>query len=462
VGCQGFIEGLDEKVDAAGVKDGSSFPVPYFPYLRSNRFLSTFKSQLKNDAEREYWLNQMRELDLRARKKELRNLPDEMISCLGSTEEGKLVREELYNRLESCSQMLLGHDKSHVGFYEALYSLVDVPDEYSLLMRVAGLYPLASIPVTIGVAKVRKEFRSWFNTSVEDLPIDGRLITLSPAERVVLHEEEIQQIIERSKQNALAIPTLGKAQASKLAGHYAPVFVQDVAAPHDRFGRVEWANDRLEIEIGDPTVYWYTSRAFLKGEPILQFNYVIWYPERGGKQAPWLERGYLDGLTVRVSLDTRGKPFLVDVMNNCGCYHLFSPAIDSADSVVSRRFRIDPFVAQWLPTILPGKHLGIRVTSGWHQVQRLLAVTSSPGSVSYELVPYDVLEALPRKDGRTSSMFDERGIAKGSERLERLILFSMGIPSVGSMRQRGNHAISLTGRVHFDDPCLFDTNFVFK
>ena len=40
--------------------------------------------------------------------------------------------------------------------------------------------------------------------------------------------------------------------------------------------------------------------------------------------------------------------------------------------------------------------------------------------------------------------------------------FSMGIPSVGSMRQRGNHPIALRGRVHFDDPYLFEQNFVFK
>jgi len=38
----------------------------------------------------------------------------------------------------------------------------------------------------------------------------------------------------------------------------------------------------------------------------------------------------------------------------------------------------------------------------------------------------------------------------------------MGIPSVGSMRQRGNHPIALRGRVHFDDPYLFEQNFVFK
>jgi hypothetical protein len=49
-----------------------------------------------------------------------------------------------------------------------------------------------------------------------------------------------------------------------------------------------------------------------------------------------------------------------------------------------------------------------------------------------------------------------------TERIEPLIFFSMGIPSIGSMRQRGHHAIELTGRDHFDDPLLFEKNFALK
>jgi hypothetical protein len=95
-------------------------------------------------------------------------------------------------------------------------------------------------------------------------------------------------------------------------------------------------------------------------------------------------------------------------------------------------------------------------------VQRLYPTKDVPEPVLYELVSYDVLEALPRQDGRTESIFDAAGIVKGTERIERFILFSMGIPDIGSMRQRGHHAIELIGRVHFDDPDLFDESFVFK
>jgi hypothetical protein len=43
-----------------------------------------------------------------------------------------------------------------------------------------------------------------------------------------------------------------------------------------------------------------------------------------------------------------------------------------------------------------------------------------------------------------------------------LIFFPMGIVDIGSMRQRGHHAVKLAGREHFDDPDLVDGNFKIK
>jgi hypothetical protein len=200
----------------------------------------------------------------------------------------------------------------------------------------------------------------------------------------------------------------------------------------------------------------------LHGEPILQINYVIWYSERAGERSPTIELGHLDGLTARVSLDDQGKVFMMDVMSDCGCYHFFAPDKERVDRILSRPLRFDPFVGQWLPAIPSDERLGIRINSGWHQVQRLISAGHLPDPTPYALVPYDVLEALPHQGGRTESIFNSEGIVKGSGRVERLILFSMGIPSVGSMRQRGHHATELIGKDHFDNPYLFDQNFVFK
>jgi hypothetical protein len=269
-------------------------------------------------------------------------------------------------------------------------------------------------------------------------------------------------MIDESRKNPRGIPVLDPEKKERLVLAFAPVFIQDVFAPYDRIGRVAWKGNRPEVVSEEPAVYYYLSHALLKGEPLLQINYVLWYSKRAGERSPKIERGHIDGVTVRISLNGQGKPFMVDVINNCGCYHLFAPDKERIDGVVSRAFQLDPFVPQSLPVISPGQSLGVRINSGWHQVQRIIAVKDAPSSTPYQLLPYDILEALPHEDDRTESIFDGKGIVKDTRRIERFILFSMGIPSVGSMRQRGHHAIELIGRVHFDDPFLFEKSFVWK
>lgn len=461
--CQEFLNILDGKIKEAGVGDASTFPIPGFPYLRTNRFLSSLGKNLKNDQERQQWVRWMQQLDLRSREKEIRNLPNEVILSLESKEKGQPDREALFSRVEYCSRCLLQHDITRSDFYEMLYPFVEVPDEYSFPRRAIGLYPLFSIAVIIGSQSARNEFESWYAMNLDDLPVEGDLVAFIPSQGVPLEEKEIQGLIEHSKKNPLGVPLPSGEDEERIVAHFAPIIFQDVAAPYDRFGGIIWEGERLAIDGQKPLVYYYISHGFLKGDPILQINYAIWYPERAGKRSSWIERGHLDGMTVRVSLDLRGHPFMVDVTNNCGCYHFFVPQESRLDRVISKSLGLDPFVPQWLPEVTPGKRLGIRVNSGYHQVERILASDIPPNSIPYELVPYEVLEALPREDDRTESVFDEDGIAKGSERWkEEVLFFSMGISSVGSMRQRGNHPLVLVGRAHFDDPSLFEKNFVFK
>lgn len=459
--CQELFERLDEKVDEAGVRNASTVPIPGFPYLRTNRFLSALKEKLGVDKERDAWVRWMQQLDLKSRKKEISNLPDPMVLSLTS-EKGRPDRESLYGQVESCSSELLNHDQSRTDFYSTLEPFVDVPDEYSWVLRIAGLYPIIALPVAAVTEKSRNKIRSWFDANLDDLPIDGRITTFVPDRGGFLSEQEIGEIIEKARGNPLRVPLLDEAQGKRLVESFAPVFLQDVAASYDRIGKLVWKGDRVEIDPEKPTVYYYLSQAFLKGSPILQINYVIWYSERSGDKPPSIEKGHLDGLTTRVSLDDGGRPFMVEVMMNCGCYHLFAPEKDRVERIISRTLQFDAFVPQWLPPFFPGKRIGLRVSSGWHQVQRLVAAEGEKTPIHYELVPYDLLENLPNEEGGAKSIFDTKGIGKGSERVERFILFSMGIPSVGSMRQRGHHAIELIGRVHFDDPHLFDQSFVFK
>jgi hypothetical protein len=453
---------LDEKVHEEGVRDAATFPVPGFPYLRTNRFLSELSESLNDAPSRDQWVLWMQQLDLHAREKEIRNLPEQAVISLMTSKTGQPDRQAASEKVKSCSSELLHSDGGRPDFFEILQSRVSVPDEYSCALRTVGLYPFMVVPVSIATYSARQKARSWFNMNMEDLPIVGRLVTYVPAENARLDEAEVRRILMESKKNPLEVPLPDKHQEKKLSDFFAPILVQDTAGSYDRLGQVHWQDGRVVIDPEKPTLYYYLSHALLKGRPILQINYVIWYSERAGKSSPWMEHGHLDGLTMRVSLDEEGKPFMVDVVNDCGCYHFFAPRREQVQEILTRPFMFDPFVPQWLPSMLPGKRFAIQANSGWHQIERLFALEAPADAATYTLVSYDRLETLPHEGGRTESIFDADGIVKGTERVERFILFSMGIPSIGSMRQRGHHAIELIGRAHFDDPRLFDRSFVFK
>ena len=458
--CIQLLQDMDAAVQGAAVKDVADVSVRGFPYLRTNRFVSAVNGGLKENRQKRRWVHWMQQLDLEARQKEIQNLPEHVLVPLMVRPDE--TREALAIRLSVCSQQLLEYDQWQAGFYEALDASVNVPDEYSSWMRIIGLYPFAALPVTFATSHVRATFRDWYAAPLDDLPLEGRLMFYAPGSSTMLSKETLQGVFHEVKRNALGVPQLSDAQQLQLVEALAPLWVQDVSGPADEIGEVVWNRSHVEVDRRHPTVYYYLSHALIKGEPFLQVNYVTWYSDRVGPRAPWMERGHLDGTTVRITLDPYGGVVMVDVMNNCGCYHLFVPRQERVRIPVASRWNAAPFVPQWLPQPFPEQRLALRVNSGWHQVQRLLTVDVPADAVRYALVPYEVLERLPHSDGRTESIFNDRGIAKGSQRIEAFLLFSMGIPEIGSMRQRGHHAIELVGREHFDDPYLLERNFLFK
>jgi hypothetical protein len=337
-----------------------------------------------------------------------------------------------------------------------------VPDEYSTAMRIFGLYPLAYIPENIITHNVRETIRGWFETPPEKLPVQGRPKTYAPADRGFISEKGLRAFLGQSSKNPLNVPRPGPEEERRLAVALAPVIIQDVAAPYDEIGCVVWKGDLPSVDTSRPAVYYYISHAFLGKTPVIQVNYVFWYPERAGDRAPRIEHGRLDGLTLRISLDPEGRPFMWDVMHNCGCYHLFAPKKGRVEQIIPRDFAVDPFVPTWMPEMKEGERPLMRVMTGWHQTESLLSAPGPDDFVPYDLIPYDELESLGHGERGRESLFDSQGIGKGTDRIEPYIFFPMGIPSIGSMRQRGHHAILLSGRAHFDDPDLFNVNFIFK
>jgi hypothetical protein len=60
-----------------------------------------------------------------------------------------------------------------------------------------------------------------------------------------------------------------------------------------------------------------------------------------------------------------------------------------------------------------------------------------------------------------TTLISPDGLNPGTERLERLLFWPMGILSAGAMRQWGRHATAFVGRRHFDDADLFEKRFRF-
>ena len=453
---------LDAAVAQAGVQDASSFKVPGFPYLRTNRFLAAMKERLVGDEQKTLWVEEMYRLDFEARKKEIQNLPNETLSVLNSKLDGIPGREALMVRTSAAAMQLFEYDRIQPVFFETLRGAVAVPDEYSTSMRVFGLYPIAAVPITIGTQVAYNKFRKWHQSPLADLTVEGRLMAFVAEGGENSGAGKPALLFAAARRNAFGLPDLSDADIMALVRSYAPIITQDVVAGYDRFGEVVWNDGTVAIDQRRPAIYYYITTSFISRVPVVQINYTLWYSERSGEKTPSYEKGPLDGLTLRISLDRNGQPVMADIMNNCGCYHFYAPPKERVDKIVPSRNGLYPFLPVWLPPDYPDKPLTLRVNSGWHQVEHLFASEAPADATIYRLIPYDRMEALPRADGSYESVFTAEGIMKNSTRIEPYIFFSVGIHDIGYMRQRSHHAVKMIGRAHFTDPDIFDGNFVFN
>jgi len=456
-----FFEILDRMVDEADVRNAASFPVAGFPYLRTNRFLTGLKAELHTGPRKEQWIRMLQQLDFKARKKEIQNLSPAAVVDLAGELDVAPDRRILQERMADYSDKLMTHDQRRSDYLTTVQAAVTNFDEYRTAYRVLGIYPITALPVAVVTHRVQDKFEKWHHTPVEQLNILGDVVGYGPTQSVSYSQATAGMILNRSRDNALGIPIPSPADARILVDMFAPLIHQDQVNSYDSIGAVIWKEGHVRIDSRQPTVYYYFTYARFKAEPILQLNYAFWYSAREGPNSPWIERGELDGLTVRISLDSDGLPFMVDIMNTCGCYHFYVPDRKRVKRIIPTPQEVDVFVPRWMPESFPQKRLYLRMNSGWHQVVNMGTETRPSGWRPYRLEPYEQLEMLPRSENTYESMFNSRGIAKDSERIEFLIFFPMGIPDVGSMRQRGHHAIKMVGRSYFEDPDLFDNNFEF-
>jgi hypothetical protein len=222
-----FFEELDSAVYRSGTRNGAYFAVPGFPYLRADRFLVSLKDRLKNDAQKVQWVRLMQQLDLAARKAEIQTLPASEVEKLAAAFGLLPDRRMLQAKAIFYSDKMLAHDQRRPDFYEVLLVTVQDSDEYSSLMRIFGLYPIAAIPVAIVTHRVFDEIAEWHQLPPDALQPQGTLTAFGPAETLDFFGNTVREILKRSRQNPLAIPLPSLADQKTLLAIYAPVIIQD-------------------------------------------------------------------------------------------------------------------------------------------------------------------------------------------------------------------------------------------
>lgn len=478
--CRAVFSEIDSHVDAAGIRDAEAVRVQGFPYLRANRFLASFRSEPMDPARRDAWVERMRELDRQARGVELANLPPVDRSQLRQVlAEIPGMPTDPIAAVEHCAAVLWRHQEAS-GDADALAKAARVPDSYSTWARLAGLYPVTSIAVAAGFALWKAESLSSFDARAGEPPVLGvldayRPVTMTGAAKR-LPASDVAEILAASRGNPLNIPEPKGRDLNRLTENFAPVWRIDRVGSADLIGHPVWrladGELRVDVDLERPVAFTRLSHARFDDDILTQISYTVWFRERPKNRVFDLLGGWLDAVTWRVTIGPDGRPMVYDTIHACGCYHLFFPAppLKRKTTPEDKDLREEALVPAPGPRVDTTERVTVRLGAGSHYVESLGVVRDSEltdQAKTYRLIPMgDVPELalrsapLPREvGGGRRSIFDSDGLVDGTERLERFLLWPMGVASAGAMRQWGNHATAFVGRRHFDDPYLIDRAF---
>lgn len=442
--CRDFYLQLDQRVAQAGVAERGTARIDGYPYLRVDRLLADMGSRLAPGWPQRAWIDRLAALDLDARRIEL--------SRLAQDEPTTESIDVTLRRLRSCGAALIEAELNSFEQRERLRKRARVPDEYSLVARGLGLYPLALPFLKWGVSSYQASVAQRFSGA---LPAAGRLQQWWPAPAPMPEAAEVAQWIASGNSDALGIPQLAADQWRQLAAAHAPVFWIETASAADAPGRPLRQGGELGFDHSQAPLYVHTGYTRLDGVILPQLTYTLWFSERAAEEGFDPYAGELDGVVWRVTLGVDGQPLLYDSIHACGCYHLLFPVremIRRAPGLLS-----DPML---IPQgVVPPGPVAVLLDAGTHQVRRVLPRSALPQQARrpLALAPYRQLLLPPAGE---EPLFDDDGLVSGSERAERLYLWPTGVRSPGAMRQAGRQATAFVGRRHFDDPALFCEAFV--
>lgn len=443
------------RVSDADVQDAVASKVPGYPFLRANRNAVLMGEQVgaalrTDDGKGEKlfadWVAQMRGLDREVRFAEMRNLPFSPSVTLAAQED--------------CAEQLA--DGLSVADYDDLSAAVFVPDDYLDFQRIAGFYPLTAFAAHFGYEGWKRDNLQSFDLSISDLAAMGdwqgyefSRDTLTAAEFQAIARDGFGRLMPSD------------AELLTLVRSYAPEIRVRTERSSDRIGRpVLAARDAISaVDVTAPTMFYRLGHTYLDGAWLPQITYSVWFPERPKQGMFDVLAGHLDALIWRVTLDRDGSAILADSIHGCGCYHMFFPG-DGMERITAPEDSDIRETAEMPAGFVPRETLAkpvLWVDAVSHYLLKVSAqheVGHEETKVSLDLLPDQALYSIALQDGSGyASLYDEDGFVPGTDRLERFILWPMGIERPGAMRQWGHHATAFVGRRHFDDPLMLDRYF---
>jgi hypothetical protein len=451
-GCADFFAMLDRKVTTADAIDAGFSRIRHYPYLRTNRFMASFKGEVADARAFAAWVDHLQALDQSARRSEIAGLSDADVAAM-KTLNG---RKELFRQVQVCGDLLRKADLLDADDRNRLRRHAAAQDEYSSLRRILGLSPISDLFVSRGVKKWHADVREQFDTVPQ--PGGGTIRYLPDAKPDVAAAHRVTQQAERDE---LGIPVYRPDDQAALFRAYAPVWELPAQDDNDRIGAPVWnADDGIAVDTDQPQAYTHLSFTRSAGTILTQLNYIIWFPSRPRDGALDIYAGLLDGLNYRVTLDTEGKPILYETMHNCGCYYQAYPT-RHLTARLETAYAEPPLILNAPEINAALESMVVFMEPRTHYVRSLYPLPRRIDlvAVGYTLADYEILKTLPHANGNRKSMFNRYGIVTGSERLERFILWPTGVLSPGAMRQWGKHAVAFVGQRHFDDPFYLDEMF---
>ena len=452
--CARLLQRLDQAIDQAGVRDAQSPRVEGFPYLRVDRITARLQPSDAGAEANHAWRERLLALDREARAIELANGGE----AVGSRKDAAGV--------DDCRARLAQEDRTAAQPVKS----AQVPDDYSTAQRAFGIYPLTKYAFASAIRNWQEETRDLHTVPLAQLPSLGEAIRYAPRPALLLASSDT---MSEPGVDALGVPRLAPALREALLARHAPALEVDTVDANDRLGQLIWGEGgkRILVDTTRPLAYARIAYTRLAGRVVPQLVYTFWFPSRPAQNYFDVLAGHLDGLVWRVTLGPDLQPLVYDSIHPCGCYHQFYPTerVRARPGPIQGQGAYDEglFVPQSVDAPRDGERQMLRVAARTHYLRQVTNVTDeTAGAIEYPLRDDNDLRALPwpseSAPSGTKSAYDSAGLIAGSERLERLLFWPMGITSAGQMRQWGRHATAFVGRRHFDDPDLFERYFEFS